>query len=120
MVGSQLRYCKCSCDYTSPFTSLRQTVEWIIFVGLTTFIGTALWLFALVCLFSQEVTMFPVLDQTPDQISDQMSDLIIESDVRSIIKSNIRCYLIWYDLRLDVISDLTISNVSDLIGSDIG
>ena len=46
-----------------PFTVMWRKVEWIIFVELTTFIGTVLCLFALIRLFLQEVTMFLSLDK---------------------------------------------------------
>ena len=46
-----------------PFTTFCREVEWIMFVGLTTFISTALLLFALICLDLREVTMFSSLDE---------------------------------------------------------
>ena len=46
-----------------PFITLRREVEWSMFLGLTTLICTALWLFALIRLVLQEVAMFLPLDE---------------------------------------------------------
>ena len=64
-----------------PFTTLWQKVEYIMFAGLTTLIGTALWLFALIYLDLWEVTMFSSMDK---QVSKQEEALLF-------------CLLLWSD-----------------------